>query len=94
MYMATNVSNKPLSDRVRVALVMGAGKIKPVWFERTDLPSRERIMVKEICYSWQYLEGTAKILCYAVSDGVNAYKLELNTKDFTWRLGVADSQPC
>jgi hypothetical protein len=72
---------------------MGAGKIKPVWFVSTDLPCRERIMVKEICYTWQYLEGMAKVRCYEVSDGVNAYKLELNTSDFTWRLGVAE-QTC
>jgi hypothetical protein len=91
--MATIVKHKDLSDKVRVALVIGAGKIKPVWFEQTDTPSRERIQVKEICYTWSYYEGAAKILNFAVSDGANAYKLSLNTRDFTWQLGVADHQP-
>jgi hypothetical protein len=59
-----------LSERARVALVMRAGKIKPVWFEQSDNPSRVRIMTKDICYTWKYMDGAAKILCYAVSDGV------------------------
>jgi hypothetical protein len=92
--MATIVKHKPLSESVRVALVIGAGKIKPVWFEQTDLPSRDRIMVKEICYTWQHNEGAAKILNFAVSDGSNAYKLSLNTRDFTWTLGMADHSTC
>jgi hypothetical protein len=92
--MAKFVQQIPLSDKVRVALVMGGGKIKPVWFEQTDKPGRERIQIKEVTSIWGYSEGAAKILCFAVWDGANCYKLELNTKDFTWRLSVADSQPC
>lgn len=92
--MAVMVKHKDLSENVRVAMVIGAGKIKPVWFEQTDKPSRERILVKEICYTWSHHEGIAKILNFAVSDGNHAYKLSLNTQDFTWRLGVADHSPC
>jgi hypothetical protein len=92
--MATFVEHKELSESVRVALVMGKGKLKPVWFEQLDSLSRERIMVKEICYSWSHHEGAARILNFAVSDGCHTYKLSLNTRDFTWRLGVADHSSC
>lgn len=67
--------------------MIGSGKIKPVWFEQTDKSSRERIMVKDVTYTWAHQEGAAKILNFAMSDGSNVYELSLNTRDFTWLLG-------
>lgn len=88
--MAKFVQQIPLSEKVRVALVIGGGKIKPVWFEQTDKPGSDRVKIEKVTYTWEYFEGAAKIRCFAVWDGANCYKLELNMKDFTWRLSVAD----
>jgi len=82
-----------LSSSIRVAVVIEAGKIKPVWFEETDKPGRDRIFIKEICTIWSHQEGTAKVINFAVQDGCNNYKLSLNTRDFTWRCGVAECSP-
>ncbi len=83
------VKTTQLPGPIRVALVIEQGRIKPVWFEQTDRPSRERIFVKELCHVWDYMEGAAKIMCFAVWDGANQYTLALNTKAFTWTLEVA-----
>jgi hypothetical protein len=88
--MATMVQQIHLSDKVRVALVMGNGKIIPRWFEQTDKPSRERIQVQGVCSTWSYHDGTARIVCFAVTDGCNSYQLEFNTRELTWRLGQYD----
>lgn len=74
-----------------MALVIESGRIKPVWFEEMDRQSRERIFVKEVCYTWTHMDGTAKIISFAVFDGSNSYELALNTLDFTWRLSEAES---
>jgi hypothetical protein len=66
--MAYTVSHRELSESVRVATVIGAGKIKPVWFEQLDKESRERIQIKEITYSWTYFDGAAKILCFICAE--------------------------
>lgn len=91
--MVTIVGTTELGARIRVAVIIGEGRVKPVWFEQTDKPSRERVYVKKITYRWTHMEGTAKILNFAVSDGVNSYSLSLNTKEFTWELGVAEESP-
>jgi len=67
--------------------------LKPVWFEQTDKKNRERIQVKNVTYTWEYNVGAAKILCFAVWDGANSYRLELNMLDFSWRLSVAEFSP-
>jgi hypothetical protein len=92
--MATMIKQKHLSDKVRVALVMGGGKIKPVWFEQTDRPARERIKVEKVTSTWTYYQGAARIICFAVWDGSNTYNLEMNTTDYTWSLGIAESSDC
>ena len=58
-------------------------------FDLLNKPSAERVQIKEVCYKWSHNEGAAKILNFAVSDGSNAYRLSLNTRDFTWKLGIA-----
>lgn len=87
--MNRNVDITELSDRVRVAVIIQAGKIIPRWFDILDMPASQRVQVKEVCYTWNYYEGAAKILNFAVTDNVNTYRLSLNTKEFTWRLGIA-----
>jgi len=88
--MAKRVESKFVSSMVRVGLVIGAGKLKPVWFEQIDKPSRERIFIKEICYMWIHQEGAAKIINFKVCDGSNSYGLSLNTRDFTWSMSIAE----
>lgn len=87
--MNRNVDITELSDRVRVAVIIQFGKVIPKWFDILDKPSAERVQVKEVCYTWSHYEGAAKILNFAVTDGANTYRLSLNTKEFTWRLGIA-----
>jgi len=79
-----------LSGSVRVAVIIERGRVVPRWFDLLDRPNAERVQVKEVCYKWSHLEGAAKILNFAVSDGVNTYRLSLNTLEFTWRVVVAD----
>ena len=89
--MASIVKTVDTPTRIRVALIIAAGKIKPVWFEEIDRPGRDRVFIKEICMVWHHQEGAAKVINFGVYDGCNSYKLSLNTRDFTWRLGVAES---
>jgi hypothetical protein len=88
--MATRVESKFVSSMVRVGLVIGQGKLKPVWFERIDHLSSDRIFIKEIYYSWIHQEGAAKIINFKVYDGSNSYGLSLNTRDFTWSMTIAE----
>jgi len=76
--MATRVESKFVSSKLRVGLVIGAGKLKPVWFERTDILASDRIYIKEICSIWAHQEGAAKIINFKVHDGNNSYGLSLN----------------
>jgi hypothetical protein len=73
--------------------VIESGKIKPVWFEETDKQSKDRVFIKEVCYTWTHLNGAARIISFAVNDGSHTYELALNTKDFTWELGAVESTP-
>lgn len=91
--MAAIVQTKESSATIRVALVIEAGKIKPVWFEESDKPGSDRIFIKQICQIWSHLEGSTKVINFAVWDGSNSYKLSLNTREFTWRFGIADTSP-
>jgi hypothetical protein len=87
--MATIVQTVDLPERIRVALIIEAGRIKPVWFEQVDSRSRDRIFIKEVCSTIQHMEGSTRIISFSVWDGANSYRLSLNTRDFTWRLGIA-----
>ena len=91
--MATIVSTIESPAGIRVALIIERGKIKPVWFEETDKPGRDRIFIKQISQIWTHLEGTAKVINFAVWDGTNCYSLSLNTRDFTWKLGITEEMP-
>jgi hypothetical protein len=88
--MATIVQTNESDANIRVALIIEQGRIKPVWFEEVNKLGRDRIYIKQICSKWSYMEGSAKILNYAVNDGVNTYHLALNTKEFTWKLGITE----
>ena len=91
--MATIVVTKKSEAKIRVALIIEQGTIKPVWFEEVDNPGRDRIYIKQICSKWTHMEGSAKIISFSVWDGVNSYRLSLNTKDFNWKLGIAEENP-
>jgi len=88
--MSAKVQTVSLAADIRVALIIAQGKIRPVWFEEIDKPGRDRIFIKEICYTWIHMEGVTKIINFSVWDGVNNYCLSLNTKDFTWEFGIAE----
>jgi hypothetical protein len=88
--MATIMVNKKSEEHIRVALIIEQGKIKPVWFEEVDKPGRDRIFIKQICSQWSSMEGTAKIINFAVWDGTNTYRLSLDTKEFTWKFGIVE----
>lgn len=88
------IQKKESTARIRVALVIESGKIKPVWFEEAGKASCERIFVKEVCYTWTHMSGAAKIISFAVWDGVSSYELALNTRDFTWKLAMAETSMC
>lgn len=88
--MATKVETVEYPVTIRVALIIEKGRIKPVWFEEADKPSRDRVFIKEVCSVWNHMEGAAKIINFAVWDGSNSYKLSLNTRDFTWRYAISE----
>jgi hypothetical protein len=91
--MAVIVQTNKSPARIRVALIIEGGKIRPVWFEEVDNPARDRIHIKQISSVWSHMEGAVKIINFAVWDGTNCYRLSLNTKEFSWRLGIAESLP-
>jgi hypothetical protein len=91
--MAVIVQTIKSPSKIRVALIIEGGKIRPVWFEEVDNPARDRIHIKQISYVWSHMEGVAKIINFAVWDGANSYRLSLNTKDFTWSMGIAEETP-
>jgi hypothetical protein len=91
--MSTFVETKKSDAKIRVALIIEQGAMKPVWFEEIDNRGQGRIYIKQICSKWCHMEGTAKIINFSVWDGVNSYRLSLNNKDFNWKLGVAEENP-
>ncbi len=91
--MSTIIETIELSSKIRVALIVEAGKIKPVWFEEADKPVRDRVFIKEVCNIGHYQEGAAKIITFDIRDGCNSYRLLLNTREFTWRGYVSESRP-
>jgi hypothetical protein len=91
--MATIVQTNKSPAKIRVALIIEGGKIKPVWFEANDNPARDRIQIKQITSVWTNMEGASKIINFAVWDGTNSYRLSLNTKEFSWNLGITDETP-
>jgi hypothetical protein len=91
--MAIIVQTNRSAAKIRVALIIEGGKIRPVWFEEVDNPARDRIHIKQITAVWSHMEGTAKIINFAAWDGTNSYSLSLNTKDFTWSMGIAEETP-
>ncbi len=91
--MATIVHTRESAAKIRVALVIESGRIRPVWFEETDRPGRDRVRIREVSSTWTHREGAVRIINFAVWDGARCYRLALNTGDFTWTLGIAEESP-
>jgi hypothetical protein len=91
--MAVIVQTNRSPAKIRVALIIEGGKIRPVWFEAIDNPARDRIHIKQITSVWTHKEGAAKSINFAVWDGTNSYRMSLNTKDFAWSMGIAEETP-
>jgi hypothetical protein len=88
--MATIVRTIPSSAKIRVALIIESGKLKPVWFEQIDNRASDRLFITEVCSVWTHQLGSARIMNFAVTAAGNNYKLSLNTEAFTWELGVVE----
>ena len=79
-----------ITSRVRVALIIEGGKIKPVWLEQTDNSARDRVFIKIINSTWSHQEGSAKVIDFpATGVDSNCYLLKLNTKELAWDLWVS-----
>ncbi len=91
--MATIVMTDKSLAKIRVAVIIEHGRIKPVWFEETDNLGRDRIFIKQVCSVWSHREGAVKIINFSVWDGANNYCLSLDTKEFTWKLGITEETP-
>jgi hypothetical protein len=90
--MSSTCQTNFVTSRVRVALIIEGGKIKPVWFEETDKPARDRVFVKAVNSTWGHQEGSAKVIDFSVTGGdSNYYLLSLNTREFTWQLWVSET---
>ena len=84
-YVQTNYK----TSRIRVALIIEGGKIKPVWFEEIDRKGRDRVFIQTVNYLWDSQEGAAKIMHFAVTSvDRTCYELALNTREYTWKLGI------
>ncbi len=91
--MATIIQTKTAAASIRVGLVIEEGRIRPVWFEACGNRASDRIFVRTICQTWTHMDGAVRVLNFAVWDGANSYRLSLNTRDFTWSLGIAMESP-
>lgn len=81
-----------VTSRVRVALIIEGGKIKPVWFEETTNSARDRVFVQTVNSTWSHQEGSAKVIDFSVTGGdSNCYRLSLNIREFTWELWVSET---
>lgn len=90
--MSTTCQTNFVTSRVRVALIIEGGKIKPVWFEENDRSARDRVFVQTFNSIWSHQEGSAKVINFSVTGGdANCYRLSLNTREFTWQLWVSET---
>jgi hypothetical protein len=90
--MSSTCQSNFVTERVCVALIVSGGQLKPVWFEDSDKPARDRIFVKSINSIWSHQDGLAKIIDFSVTGGdANCYQLSLNTREFTWQLWVSET---
>ena len=89
--MSPYFTTKYATSQIRVALIIEAGKLKPVWFDQTDRPASDRVSIKAVNSIWSSHEGAAKVVHFAVTGGDQiGYQLSLDTRAFTWRLGVVE----
>jgi len=73
-------------EEIRVASVIAAGQVRPVWFERLSQSACDRIFIREINSTWTHRDGATRILSYSVSDGNQSYVLSFNPTELTWLL--------
>jgi len=75
-----------IDEPIKVAAVFCRGEIKPVWFSRYGTQLR----IREVAFTWQTLQGSARILHFSVSDGQGLYEVCFNTENMEWRLVNAE----
>jgi len=81
------VQTKYSTSRLRVALIIEGGTVKPVWFDQTDKPASDRVHLKGINARWTSQEGAARVMHLTGMD-LCSHQLCLDTLELTWKLGV------
>ena len=67
---------------IDVGAVFAKGQVLPRWL----IINNRKIQIREITYHWQERRGDQMLFYFSVSDGVNLYKIYLNSKWMGWRL--------
>lgn len=71
-----------INEPIEVIVLFRASKLIPIKFQ---WQGRE-FAVKKVNLIYNHREGTTKIYYFAVSDGVNYFKLQFNTENLQWTL--------
>ena len=71
-----------INEKIKAGVVFEGASIKPKWF----LWNNRKYDVKQVNYHWKSAEGSAVILHFSVTDGVNVYELSFNQKTLDWIL--------
>ena len=76
-----------VGDPVRVAVIFdkGAGGVAGLRPVKFSWRLRD-LSIKEITYTWETREGTAKIAHFSVTDGESLYELAYNQSTMQWTL--------
>lgn len=76
------MQSNTIHEKIKVAAVFDGNKVLPKWFYW----GRNKHLIQKVEHVWQSNEGETKILCFAVTDGVNVFEIRLNQKILEWVL--------
>lgn len=80
----------PRGENIRVAAIFEPGRrVRPVWFEL----NRRQHRIETITYSWTVRDGSASLLCFAVSDGEALFELIYDPFSAGWLLADRQATP-
>lgn len=71
-----------VDEGIRVCAAFNGHRVRPIWFRWRDRYYR----IKEVNFTWNSNQGSAKLHHYAVTDGVNTYELCFNSHTMEWTL--------
>jgi hypothetical protein len=75
-----------IGDPIRVAAVFTGGTVQPVWFDWNG----RQVRIRETAFIWRTVEGSAPILHFSVTDGVNLYEICFDREKMGWRIERAE----